>query len=94
MRQRRFDHLSYDNLAKLQQTDMVSGMKPSPAQFRAAAETTCVPCVKAQQHKASHPASHSDTPEPLQLLHMDVCGPLPIAARDGSRYFSTFLDDY
>jgi transposase InsO family protein len=27
-------------------------------------------------------------------MHSDVCGPMSISARDGSRYFVTFTDDF
>jgi transposase InsO family protein len=30
----------------------------------------------------------------LRLVHSDVCGPMSISARDGSRYFVTFTDDF
>jgi hypothetical protein len=30
----------------------------------------------------------------LGLVHSDVCGPMSIRARDGSRYFVTFIDDF
>jgi hypothetical protein len=32
--------------------------------------------------------------EPLQLVHMDVCGPMPKVSKGGSKYLATFLDDY
>ena len=30
----------------------------------------------------------------LELIHSDVCGPMKPSARDGFRYFITFIDDY
>lgn len=30
----------------------------------------------------------------LELLHSDVCGPMPVASEGGSRYFMTIIDDY
>jgi transposase InsO family protein len=30
----------------------------------------------------------------LGLVHSDVCGPMSISARDGSRYFITFTDNF
>ena len=30
----------------------------------------------------------------LGLIHTDVCGPVKSCARDGSRYFITFIDDF
>jgi transposase InsO family protein len=30
----------------------------------------------------------------LGLVHSDICGPMSVSARDGSRYFVTFTDDF
>jgi len=30
----------------------------------------------------------------LQLVHSDVCGPMPVQSFSGKRYFVTFIDDY
>ena len=32
--------------------------------------------------------------EILVLVHIDVCGPFNVQARDGYVYFITFIDDY
>ena len=32
--------------------------------------------------------------ELLELVHLDVCGPMSIQARGGYEYFITFTDDY
>ncbi|GBM29535.1 Retrovirus-related Pol polyprotein from transposon TNT 1-94 [Araneus ventricosus] len=31
---------------------------------------------------------------PLELLRMDLCGPLPVLSQGGSRYFFTLVDDF
>ncbi|GBM00133.1 Retrovirus-related Pol polyprotein from transposon TNT 1-94 [Araneus ventricosus] len=31
---------------------------------------------------------------PLELLHMDLCGPLPVLSQGGNRYFLTIVDDF
>ena len=31
---------------------------------------------------------------PLELVHSDLCGPLPSASFSGFKYFVTFIDDY
>ncbi|KAK9806822.1 hypothetical protein WJX72_003845 [[Myrmecia] bisecta] len=91
---RRFGHLGYDNLAKLSERDMIKGISVTPAEFKEAAAVPCEPCIKAKQHKLPHPPSNSDTRAPLELLHMDVCGPIQVPSLGGSVYLATFLDDY
>jgi transposase InsO family protein len=91
---RRYGHLGFDNLAKLQQHSMVRGIGITPTQFRAAADAGCEHCVIAKQHKNPHPTSDSDSNRPLQLLHMDVCGPIQVPSLGNSLYLATYLDDY
>ena len=91
---RRFGHLGFDNLARLQQVEMVTSIKVSESQFKAAGQTACHPCIMAKQHKISRLSSTSDSSQPLELLHMDVCGPLKVQSQGGSRYLSTYLDDF
>ena len=81
LRHRRFGHLGFDNVARLQQADMVTGIKVSESQFKAAGQTACDPCIMAKQHKISRPSSTSDSSQPLELLHMDKCGPLEVQGR-------------
>jgi len=33
------------------------------------------------------------TTQPLELVHSDLHGPLPVATREGYRYWMTFIDD-
>jgi len=49
--------------------------------------------------KGSRPAYHSSALIQRQhnlcnLLHMDVCGPMPEESFGGARYFATWIDDY
>jgi hypothetical protein len=91
---RRFGHLGYDNLAKLQSSSMVNGISVTADQFRkTGAAELCEPCIAAKQHKQPSKSTNTVTNQPLQLLHMDVLGPLPESI-GGSRYLATFLDDY
>jgi transposase InsO family protein len=34
------------------------------------------------------------TTRPLQLIHSNICNPLPVTSRTGNRYILTFIDDY
>ena len=89
---RRFRHMGFDNLARLQHADITTGIKVSESQFNAAGQTACDFCIMAKQHKISRRSSKSDSSQ--ELLHMDMCGPLEVQSLGGSRYLSTYLDDF
>ena len=91
---RRFGHLGYENLAKLVANEMVTGVKVSAEAFRARSETVCEPCVLGKSARKPFPTSHTRTTERMELIHMDVCGPLPVYSIGGARYFATFIDDF
>ncbi|PRW61567.1 Retrovirus-related Pol poly from transposon TNT 1-94 isoform B [Chlorella sorokiniana] len=88
----RFGHLGYDGLAQL--TNLVTGMKTTAEEFKAAGEGLCEPCGFGKQHRAPFKPSSSTTNRPLALVHTDLCGPLPVASQGGNLYFLTLLDDY
>ena len=91
---RRFGHLGYDNLYKLQSKSMVDGISVAAAQFKEQQKEVCEPCIQAKQHRLPFPTSDRASSKPLELLHMDVCGPLEEDSRGGARYLATFLDDF
>src|SRR5204862_7207125 len=56
--------------------------------------TTCESCILAKQHKLPFKSRQElEVTEKLQLVHSDLCGPLPPSI-DGSTCFITFTDDY
>jgi len=92
---RRFGHLGYDSLARLQSQGMVTGINTSAADFKTAgASGICEACELGKAHRLPFKASTSKTTRPLELLHTDLCGPMPISSIGGNDYFVTLLDDY
>ena len=67
-------------------TQLVDGIEPSAKDFKAAGDALCEPCVKAKHHKISRGPSNTSTNNPLELVHMDVCGPFQEASLGGSMY--------
>jgi hypothetical protein len=90
----RFGHLGYSGLAQLAKGQMVDGMGVQAVEFEAAGQHTCEPCVQAKLTRLPFPSSSSVSSRPMELIHMDVCGPVRETSLGGSRYFATFLDDY
>ena len=86
---RRLGHLGYDNVARL--TTMVDGMVPVPG---APPEGVCGPCAIGKQSRPPFPSEGSRAQAPMDLVHIDVCGPLDPPGYDGSKFFVTFVDDY
>ena len=92
---RRFGHLGYNTLAKLLSEDMVTGINVTAEEFKSVGQQgVCEPCVMGKQHRLPFPASETTSSKPLELVHMDLCGPLPVTSMGGSIYFATILDDY
>ncbi|KAJ9523614.1 hypothetical protein QJQ45_007311 [Haematococcus lacustris] len=96
----RLGHASYSVLERMQREHMVSGVDTTASQFRAAGSdpAVCEGCVLGKQHRHVHfPLPSPNAPAvtaALELIHMDVCGPFSMAAKDGSRYLATFLDEF
>jgi transposase InsO family protein len=90
---RRYGHLSYGALSRLQREDMVEGLDATAAEFKAAGSKTCEPCIMGKQHRQPFPTSTSATIKRLELVHMDVCRPMEVPSLAGHRYFATHLDD-
>ncbi|GLC41061.1 hypothetical protein PLESTB_000947700 [Pleodorina starrii] len=90
---RRFGHLGSANLKRLVQEGMVQGLDLSNVQLREFEGKICEPCVVGKHCRDPFPVSDSVTERPMQLVHMDVCGPLPESV-EGHKYFLTMLDDY
>jgi transposase InsO family protein len=90
----RFGHLSYKGLAQLVRNQMVSGIHVTADEFEQAGKKVCQFCVQAKQARLPFPTTQSTTKNPMELVHMDVCGPMPVQSPGGSRYFATFLDDH
>ena len=55
----------------------------------------CKACVQGKCHRKSHHSTKKGkSKEKLQLIHMDLSGPMQTQSLGGSRYFITFTDDY
>ena len=89
---RRFCHLNKGDIHKLLTKELVTGITVNS---KSSMDPICEPCLAGKQHRipvpkiALHRSSH-----PLQLVHSDVHGPLPVQSRHHARYWITFIDDY
>ena len=54
----------------------------------------CETCQFGKQTRNPFPKEAVRSKKALELIHSDVCGPMPVNSVGGSRYFVTFVDDY
>ena len=56
--------------------------------------SVCEHCLFGKQTQSTHKKGSTRKTERLQLVHSDVCGPMPMASMGGALYFVTFIDDF
>ena len=58
-------------------------------------EHLCTTCEKGKMKKASHKSKvEHGSKQPLQLIHMDLCGPMLVQSINGKKYVLVMVDDY
>ncbi|GKA83260.1 putative ribonuclease H-like domain-containing protein [Tanacetum coccineum] len=88
---RRLGHVNFKNINKLVKGHLVRGL-PSKVFVN---DHTCVACKKGKQHKASCKAKLVRIiRKPLELLHMDLFGPVSVESINKKRYCLVVTDDF
>ncbi|GKA55278.1 integrase, catalytic region, zinc finger, CCHC-type containing protein [Tanacetum coccineum] len=88
---RRLSHLNFGTINDLSRLDLVDGLP----KFKYGKDHLCSACERGKSKKASHPpklvpSDHSK----LELLHIDLCGPMRVASTNGKKYILVIVDDY
>ncbi|CAI7882197.1 unnamed protein product [Closterium sp. NIES-54] len=87
---RRMGHAGHTRLKELVKKNMAAGAKVADGGEE---NLKCSTCVEAKATKAPHPKHGVREPyETLAIVATDVCGPMRVASRHGSKYFVTFAD--
>lgn len=86
----RYGHLNFNDLHKLKVINMVTSLD-IPVKMTA---IPCETCNRAKIHALPHRHSETRAKNTLELIHMDICGPMSVTSMGGARYFATFIDDY
>nr|GEU72308.1 retrovirus-related Pol polyprotein from transposon TNT 1-94 [Tanacetum cinerariifolium] len=87
----RLSHLNFDTINDLAKNDLVSGLP----KFKYDKEHLCPSCEQGKSKRASHPPKPVlNSKQRLNLLHMDLCGPMRVASINGKRYVLVIVDDY
>ena len=84
---RRLGHMSESGMKILSRLGYVPG-------FNFSDMSVCEHCLYGKQTMSPHKRGSLRKAEPLQLVHSDVCGPMPVVSMGGAQYFVTFIDDF
>ncbi len=88
---RRMGHVNFNNMNALVKNENVFGL---PNKLFANTDL-CVACQKGKQHKSSHKIKKINTIDtPLQLLHMDLFGPVNTLSIGRKAYCLVITDDF
>jgi hypothetical protein len=88
---RRLAHVGIRNLAKLQNDNHIIGL--TNVMFKK--DRICGACQAEKQHGVPHqPKNVATTKRPLELLHMDLFGPVAYISIGGSKYGLVIVDDF
>ncbi|GKA29103.1 integrase, catalytic region, zinc finger, CCHC-type containing protein [Tanacetum coccineum] len=88
---RRLSHLNFGTINDLTKLDLVDRLP----KFKYEKDHLCSACERGKSKKASHPPKliPSDYSK-LELLHMDLCGPMRVASVNGKKYILVIVDDF
>jgi hypothetical protein len=87
---RRLGHTNYGYVKELHSKDMVNGMKISNM---SRPDPICEPCLAGKMHANPFPTSQTRATQPLELVHMDLKGPIQVKSIGGYQYWIQFVDD-
>ncbi|GJU21647.1 putative ribonuclease H-like domain-containing protein [Tanacetum coccineum] len=87
---RRLGHVNLKNINKLVQGNLVRGLPSKTFKI----DHSCLACNKGKQHRASCKKVKERTiREPLELLHMDLFGPVSVESINKKKYCLVVTDD-
>ncbi|GJT28876.1 retrovirus-related pol polyprotein from transposon TNT 1-94 [Tanacetum coccineum] len=88
---RRLSHLNFGTINDLTKLYLVDDLP----KFKYGKDHLCSACKRGKRKKASHPPKLIPTDySKLELLHMDLCGPMRVALVNGKKYILVIVDDF
>ena len=87
----RLGHASSKLIHKLYQKELVRGLPKVNGNSR----ELCLDCAKGKQVRSSFKSKNQvSSSKPLELIHMDLCGPMKVPSLGGNRYIYVLVDDF
>ncbi|GJQ91596.1 putative ribonuclease H-like domain-containing protein [Tanacetum coccineum] len=88
---RRLSHLNFDTINLLSKNNIVNGLP----KLKFVKDHLCSSCELGKaKRKSFHTKTTPSLKRRLQLLHMDLCGPMRVESINGKKYVLVIVDDY
>nr|GFB92232.1 hypothetical protein [Tanacetum cinerariifolium] len=88
---RRLSHLNFDYINLLSKKDIVIGLP----KLRYIKDQLCSSCELSKAKRSSFKSKVVPSSKgKLNLLHMNLCGPMRVASKNGKKYILVIVDDY
>ncbi|GJZ42990.1 retrovirus-related pol polyprotein from transposon TNT 1-94 [Tanacetum coccineum] len=88
---RRLSHLNFDAINLFSNNNIVNGLP----KLKFVKDYLCSSCELGKaKRKSFHTNTTSSSKRRLQLLHMDLCGPMRVESINGKKYVLVIIDDY
>ncbi|GJU55568.1 retrovirus-related pol polyprotein from transposon TNT 1-94 [Tanacetum coccineum] len=88
---RRLSHLNFDTINLLSKNNIVNGLP----KLKFIKDHLCSSCELGKaKRKSFHTKTTPSSKRRLQLLHMDLCGPMRVESINGKKYVLVIIDDY
>ncbi|GKF25766.1 retrovirus-related pol polyprotein from transposon TNT 1-94 [Tanacetum coccineum] len=88
---RRLSHLNFDTINLLLKNNIVNGLP----KLKFIKDHMCSSCELGKaKRKYFHTKATPSSKRRLQLLHMDLCGPMQVESINGKKYVLVIVDDY
>nr|GEX36348.1 retrovirus-related Pol polyprotein from transposon TNT 1-94 [Tanacetum cinerariifolium] len=88
---RRLSHLNFDYINLLSKKDIVIGLP----ELKYVKDQLCSSCELSKEKRSSIKSKAIPSSKGrLNLLHMDLCGPMRVASINGKKYILVIVDDY
>ncbi|GJY55193.1 retrovirus-related pol polyprotein from transposon TNT 1-94 [Tanacetum coccineum] len=88
---RRLSHLNFDTINLLSKNNIVNGLP----KLKFIKDHLCSSCELGKaKRKSFHTKNTPSSKRRLQLLHMDLCGPMRVESINGKKYVLVIVDDF
>ncbi|GKA44938.1 retrovirus-related pol polyprotein from transposon TNT 1-94 [Tanacetum coccineum] len=88
---RRLSHLNFDTINLISKNNIVNGLP----KLKFVKDHLCSSCeLGKSKRKSFHTKTTPSSKRRLQLLHMDLCGPMRVESINGKKYVLVIVDDY